>query len=455
MATIASDSGPEQRPAVVGFARAPWAAPVRPGQALQWALLALILANLGRVPVLSTGSRDAAIVLNDVCVMVLVGFTLVAGLLRRSFWIDRVAILALAFALVGLGSAISAVPRFGLSTFELMMSLSYLARWLAYFGVYLFVINNVRAEQIDGVWQSLVKVILVFTGFGVFQSFFLPDFAQMVYPESREYTDWDPQGHRLVSTVLDPNIAGAMILLVLLVQLAQIASGTRIRWWQPALLLVGLALTLSRSAILALITGLVVIAIARGISIRLIKLFSLIVFLSLGLIPKLISFAQSYSRFDMGQGSSAGTRLLAWLLAVQTIADHPVIGVGFNTYGYVKERLGLVVKGNAAYGSDGGLLFVAVMTGAVGLVLYLGMLGVVVSRCRRIWNDVTVAPEWRGLAVGAVAGMAALCVQSVFANSLFVTFVMEMMWVLWGLTFVIARSASRGVRGGIDAGQVT
>jgi hypothetical protein len=41
----------------------------------------------------------------------------------------------------------------------------------------------------------------------------------------------------------------------------------------------------------------------------------------------------------------------------------------------------------------------------------------------------------------------ALCVHSLFANSLFTTFVMEMMWVLWGLTFVLAKGAGTERRG--------
>ena len=54
---------------------------------------------------------------------------------------------------------------------------------------------------------------LAFAGFGIVQSAFLPNFAQRIYPDARLYLDWDPQGHRLVSTFLDPNFAGAFILL--------------------------------------------------------------------------------------------------------------------------------------------------------------------------------------------------------------------------------------------------
>jgi putative inorganic carbon (hco3(-)) transporter len=300
-------------------------------------------------------------------------------------------------------------------------------------------VNNVRVEQVTGVWRSLLIVMLVFTAFGVLQSIFLPGFAQLVYPSTRDYFDWDPQGHRLVSTVLEPNIAASMIVLVLLIQLAQISVGTRVPWWQPVLFLIGLSLTLSRSGLLGLLIGLAVILMARGLSVRLMKLFGAILFLSIALIPRLIAFAQTYGKFDVGDGTSAGTRVVAWILAIQTIADHPIIGVGFNTYGYVKERAGMPIVGASSYGSDGGLLFAAVMTGLVGLVIYLAMLWAVIRRCKQIWRNASIDPEHRGLAIGVAAGVVAVCTTSFFVNSIFTTFVMEMMWVTWGLVFVIAR----------------
>jgi O-antigen ligase len=424
--------------ALVKFDAPAFSVPIQPGHALGWALVALGIANLGRIPVFSTGDREAAVVLNDLFVAGLTSFCIIAAVLRRSLLLDRVAVFALGFAMVGLCSAVLAAPQYGLSAPQLMIALSYLARWLVYFGVYLFVINNVRVEQVPGIWSVFVKVMLAFAIFGIFQSFFLPDFAQIVYPESRA-SDWDAQGHRLVTTVLDPNLAASMILLVLLVQLAQIACGAKIPWWQPSAFLLALTLTLSRSGLLAFGIGLTVIVLARGISLRLLRLFGIILFLSVALVPRLIGLLQAYARFDVGSGSSAGTRVFAWLVAFETIAQHPFIGVGFNTYGYVKNSAGIELSGASAYGSDGGLIFAAVMTGIVGLVLYLLMLSAVFSRCRRLWRRANANPEQRGLAIGVAAGIVAICIHSLFANSLFTTFVMEMMWVLWGLMFVMER----------------
>jgi putative inorganic carbon (HCO3(-)) transporter len=441
MAMTVAVSAPSQSPTVVSFGEPPRSCPIRPGHALRWAFVALLAANVGRIPVFANGGARAAIVANDLFVLGLVSFTIIAAVLRRSLWMDAVALFALGFAAIGFGSAIASVHRYGLSPFQLLVSLSYLARWLVYFGLYLFVINNVRPDQVTGIWRSLLTIMLVFAAFGIFQSLFLPGFAQMIYPDSGGVSDWDVQGSRLVSTVLEPNIAASMIVLILLAQLSQIAVGVRVRWWQPTVLVVALAMTLSRSGLLALFAGLLTIVIARGLSKRLLRILGLIAFLSISIMPRIIAFGQAYGRFTVGEGTSAGTRVLSWLLALRTIADHPVFGIGFNTYGFVKESAGISVESWASHGADGGLLFATVMTGLTGLACYLAMLWSVIRRCRRIWRDQAIDAEQRGLAIGISAGIVAVCVHSLFANSLFTTFVMEILWVMWGLTFVIARPA--------------
>ena len=101
-------------------------------------------------------------------------------------------------------------------------------------------------------WRTLESTIIAFAAFGLVQAVFIPHFAQVVYPDSRVTIDFDEQGHRLVSTVLEPNMAGAMIMLVFLVQLAQLAGGVRISSWKPLLLFSALVATLSRSSFLGL-----------------------------------------------------------------------------------------------------------------------------------------------------------------------------------------------------------
>ncbi len=405
---------------------------------VQGLVLVLLTANLGRIPLISTGDHEAPLLLNDLAVaaIVLVGAT--TGLAARSFRIDRVTIVGLIFAAIGGASAIAGAREYGLSSSELLISLAYLGRWLMYFAVYVVVLNVVRQSDVAAVWSAIETMLLLFAGFGIVQAAFLPGFAQMVYPDSRAYVDWDLQGHRLVSTVLDPNIAGALLLVGLLVELAQLAVGARVARWKPLVLFVAIVLTLSRSAAVGLVAGVGVVLLARGLSKRLLRAMMVIALLVAAAAPKLIAFGRAYGKFSTD--GSAATRLISWARAWAVFRDHPLFGVGFNTFGYVSEHYGADRMGSAAYSSDGGLLFIAVMTGVVGLAVYLSLLTLIVTRCRRIWRDPRVSAERRGLAIGAAATIVALCVDSVFLNSLMTTFVMELTWLLFGLTAVVAAS---------------
>lgn len=408
----------------------------RPIVVIRVAIVFMLVGQLGRIPVLSTGTAEAPLLVNDIFVMAMLAAGLVTGLVSRSFRLDRVAGIALLFAAVGGISAILSVPRFGLTAFELLVSLAYLARWVVYLGIYLVVINVVRQDDAMSLWHTLERTMLVFAAFGIVQAIFIPHFAQVVYPESRVWVDWDAQGHRLVSTVLEPNIAGGMIIIMLLVQLAQLASGERVALWKPFVMFAAQVATLSRSSFVALFVGGMVILAVRGVSRRMLRFGALILLVFVAALPKLIQFAQMYSKLQVD--ASALTRVTNWLRALQVFSDSPVIGVGFNTYGYVAELYGWPRVGLSGNSTDGGLLFIAVMTGVVGLGLYLTMLATVVRRCRRVWRDAATDPAFRALATGIGAATIAICVQSFFVNSILTVFVMEPLWLLWGIASVLA-----------------
>jgi hypothetical protein len=404
---------------------------------LRLAFLALLIANLGRIPVVSAETRDAPIFLNDVAVGLLLIAGLVAAMQRRRFDLDATAALAILFAAVGGISALVAIPRFGLSVFQFLFSVAYLARWLVYFGIYLVVINYVRRADIPAVWSTIEKTILAFSAFGIVQAIFLPRFAQLVYPDSSVIIDWDDQGHRLVSTFLDPNFAGAFIALALLILLARLAYGARVARWKLAVLLAALAMTVSRSSFLALIAGATVILLVRGLSRRLLRVGGLLLLLALPFLPLAISFGQRFNKFSID--ASAMTRVVNWLRALRVLADNLVIGVGFNTYGFVQQTYGYEMGAKASFSLDGGVLFIAVMTGLVGVSVYGAMVWTIMRRCRKTWRDEGRNAEDRGLALGIGAVTVAMLVHSVFINSLLFPFLMEPIWVLWGLSYVLGR----------------
>lgn len=409
---------------------------------LQVALLLLVIANLGRIPVLDLGDRAAPLLVNDICIMAVLGAGGLAMLRARSLRLDDVSIAALVFIGIGALSAIAGVQRFGFSALELAASLAYLARWTVYFGLYVVIINCVRARDTESVWSALELALLIIVAFGIVQSIFLPNFAFIVYPDARESTDWDSQRNRLVSTILDPNITAGVIVIGLLVQLARLSYGARVPLWKPTLMFTGLVLTLSRGGMMSFLVGCLALFALRGLSKRIVQFAGLMVVLLLAAILRLAEFASQYTRFSVSD-ASAMARVMIWERAFATWLEHPWFGIGFNTYGFVQERRGFERLGGASYSAEGGLLFIAVMTGIVGLLVYLAMLWFVWRRTRSARRQPLASPEERGLVVGTAVATVAALVNSVFTNSLLTPWLMEPLWVLWGLAFLIATDLRR------------
>jgi len=414
---------------------------IRPAAAMQAMLLLLVIANLGRIPVLSAGGRSFPILVNDLAVTVMVGMGLVFAVQHRTIKLDLVAALGLAFAAVGGLSALASQARFGLSWAELGVGLAYLFRWLLYFALYVVGVNTLRRQDVQPVWGALETCILLFAAFGIFQSAFLPGFAQMLDPNTIADGGWDVQGRRLVSTFLDPNFAGGLLMLGLLVELGLLASGERVAWWKPLMLFGAMVLTLSRGTLLAFTIGFIVLIAVRGVSRRLAMFLAGGALVLAAALPSIIRFAASFNKLGVSDASAQG-RFVLWLRALTVLRDHPIIGIGFDTWAPVARRYGWVSVPGSQNGVDGGLLFIAVLTGAVGVAIYLGMLGYTFLRARVVWRQGDRPAFERGLAGGVGACLVAMCVHSLFSNSLLLPYLMEPLWIMCALVFVLARAES-------------
>jgi hypothetical protein len=446
-ATAASaETAFNEAPRVAAFDIPRRALPIRPAAALQWAVLLLVISQLGRIPFLDTGDGDAPLMVNELVLMVLFVVGALACAQARSFRIDGVAVAALCFATVGgVGSMLTYTREF-LNGREIIVSLAYLGRWVFYFGIYLYVINCISKRDVWGVWKTLETMLLIFAVFGMFQAAFLPNFAFMLHPNARVYIDFDPQGHRLVSTILEPNVAGMILLVGLLVHLSLVAAGRHVPRWKMWVLFVALMLTVSRSSLVGLVIGCMTIALIAGMNTGLRRIAITVSALVLLCLPLIISAARQYGKFDLGEGTSAAARYEAWLQATNMFLAHPIIGIGFNTFAPMMHRYSrLEALGAGRASSEGGLLFVATLTGLLGLAIFVVMLALIIRRCHFIWGHPESDGDSRALALGTVATIYALCAHSVFVNTLFATFTMELMWVLAGLTFVLAKDLTTRV----------
>ena len=421
---------------------------------LSLSMFTMVVGQLGRVPLLSAGAKEAPLLANDVAVVVAVVAGLWLALRNRGLRLDAVTLVALGFAGVGGLSALMSLPRFGLSGFELAFSLAYLLRWAVYMALYVVVIDTLSAREGRQLLKAFEGAVLLFAGFGILQAIFLPGFAQIVFPDAVLYTQWDPQGRRLVSTFLDPNLAGGLIVVALLLASARLVSGEPVPLWKPGLLVAALVITLSRSSILAFVAGLAVIAIlVRRVTWRALAGSLLAIAVGLLAAPWLLRMADAFNKLSLDDASLL-TRFVNWGRALRVLADHPIVGVGFNTYGFVQLRYGFADLTQSAFGLDGGLLFIAVMTGFVGVTLYSILLFLVLQACKELWSgDLSSrdrsssdrSPVFDGaVGLGVAAATVALLIHSLFVNSLLYPPIMQTMWILWGIVFVLNRDADRG-----------
>ncbi|MBT3497721.1 MAG: O-antigen ligase family protein [Gemmatimonadales bacterium] len=402
---------------------------------VRFLLLFLVAGQLARVPIASAGAKEAPLLVNDVVLGALILTGVLAAVRYRTLRLDRVALLALLFAAIGGIGVIGAVSKFGLSAFDVAFSFAYLGRWCAYFLIYVFITNFVASEDRGRIWTTLERVIIAFAAFGILQSIFLPGFAQILYPEAELYTQWDPQGRRLVSTFLDPNLAGGLLLVGLMIQLGRTFFGAEQAGWKIALLAVATALTVSRSTTLGVLAGGLVLIAASGLSKRGLRVAMGSGFALLLAGPFVLSMAIEYNKLDLADPSLL-LRFVAWGQAVVVLLDNMFIGVGFNTYGFVHKEYGFGELMQSSFGLDGGLLFIAVMTGLLGVIVYTSMIGTILRRCRREWRDTASTPTVRGMAAGTAAATVGILVHSLFVNSLLYPFLMEVLWVLWALVAI-------------------
>lgn len=393
-----------------------------------------------RLSIGTTGGKTAPLLGADIAVLAAVAVCGVAMLRRGRLKLDVAGWAGIAFIGVGLISALRTAITDDLSVLQLAFALAYLARWTTYFALYVMAAELLDARGAQRVAKALETGLLLFAAFGIAQSLFLPGFAQWVYPEGVLYVDWDPQGRRLVSTMLDPNFAGALLMLGTMLLGGRIVAGVKVPAWRLLLLLTALLLTLSRSSFLAFIVGSTVLVAARGIPKRALKIGAVAVVLLLPVLPRLIAFATSFNKLSLD--ASALARLVAWARAARVWSDNPMMGIGFNTYGFVQRQYGWRVQGGAAFGLDGGLLFVGTLTGIIGLACLGYLLWRVARRGWRTFHDASLSAEGRAVGIAAAASVPALLVHSVFVNSLLLPYVMLPCWLLWALPRAFAAESA-------------
>ena len=286
-----------------------------------------------------------------------------------------------------------------------VISFSYLLRWVAYASIF-SIVSNFDQKFKDRVKTSIIFVGAVIITIGYIQFIFYQNLRNLFY------LGWDEHLYRMFSVFLDPNFAGAFFVLYLLFLLDQLFNNfkDRIKLLLFSFLsiatLLAILLTYSRSAFIMLIIGIATFLIFKRKPIYIFGLVFLFVILTFFL-PK--AYKTEGTNFFRTVSSEA--RLDSARLAFTIFKDNPILGVGFNSYKFSRQRYGSRASdvSHADATTDNSFLFVLVTTGIIGFLIYVN-----------IWIKLLKLNIKSALFISSTV---AIFAGSLFVNSLFYSFI--------------------------------
>lgn len=301
-----------------------------------------------------------------------------------------------------------------LSGISLMVSILYLVRFLFYTQL-LFVFRWVKKDFRE---KFLIRMLLVggvTMILGLLQYFFVPDLRPyIVY-------GWDKHYLRLFGTFLDPNFFGIFLVIYffsLLGWMQKTRRSQRLLLVTLMMTLVAVFLTYSRSSYLALLGGgLVYFLVSKQR--RFLGIFLAIALVIFILIPK----NRASEGVNLLRTASIQGRTDEFNRAVIMIKRNPLLGVGFNSLRYARQRYGFTEtinsENHAAAGIPNSFLFITVAAGLIGLGAYLNVWRLIIQRIHLQTNRLTRS--------FLLASLTALFVSALFENSLFYPLIM--LWI--------------------------
>ncbi|MEX2209757.1 MAG: O-antigen ligase family protein [Patescibacteria group bacterium] len=406
-----------------------------------------------------TGSQLAVTPIDLALVLVLAGFAirLVALKQLRAFgaFVWRHPAWKWSALFLGWATLVLLVNAAAHETRELLIAAGYLARLAAaFFLAWGFGFEARRFRVPVHEWFTAAAVALI--GFGFLILLRYPHFGFM------RSEGWDPHIGRLLSTFYDPNLFGMFAILAMGFVLAKYCfkpdrSRARLYLVLFAAGWLALYLTYSRSAWVAGLIAIPAIAWKRS---RLAAFLIAAVFVAALFVPTRLSdrFETVPSLADTSRYSDEGfecderrdrecdptgsTRISSVQEGFELALQNPVIGVGYNAYGFAPveeqdEQGRTIVRRNSSHGSDISLLNIWATTGLVGLGLMLaflvqvlrGLFGVAGGRGEDAW--IATALLWFTLAFIAA---------SFFNNVLLYTLLLVPWLLLVAVTLPAGRS---------------
>ncbi len=368
------------------------------------------------------GSATSAITGTDISVIVTVFIFFIYSLFskRKIYLAKNIFYYFIIFVTCALLSLTLALNSFTIS--EVASGALFLLRFIFYFAITTVTLNIVQKKEIERWLKVVLAIGAAFSVLGLLQLLTFPDLRFL------SSFGWDPHLNRLVSSLIDPNFAGGLIVLFIIVSLSLYVFKKNAFYLILSLLfIITLILTFSRSAYLALMTA--IIAIGAIKSPRLLLALLLVFLFLITAVPK--SRERVISAFTLDETSRS--RIESWHLAYSIFSKNYLFGVGFNTFRYAQIKSGTFSTdnpqgGHSGSGADSSILLVAATTGIFGLLTFILFLAA-------IFKGALAGVSKNYLKLIIFASIISLIVHSQFVNSLFFPQIMVMFWFLLGLSY--------------------
>jgi O-antigen ligase len=312
-----------------------------------------------------------------------------------------------------------------LSPHNFLVALLYLARVALFVQISSIIASLFTKKDARFFMLTLLAGLCITVVFGIVQYFFYPNLRNLIY------AGWDEHLYRMFSTFLDPNFASAVFVICLWMGLGalQMVRHTYIRmgiFIMLGLTVISIFLTYSRTGFLMLIVSLLIFLIVEKKYI-LIGVAAFLFIVGIIVLPKNMH-SEGVKLF---RTASIFSRIQSYDTALKIYSQHPLFGVGFNTYRYAQEKQNIggvaISESHAGAGVSNSYIFVLVTTGIVGLGFFLFMIYKIVREVLRI------NLKYRYIRNIVLAIITAVLVGSLTDNIFFYSFVMYGMFTVLGV----------------------
>jgi len=317
---------------------------------------------------------------------------------------------------------------------EFMLSLAHWIRWVALWlwGWLALDIWQEKKEKLQ-LQKGILIILSMVVSLGFLQFYLFPNLASF----STE-GGWDPHTGRLLSTWLDPNFIGGLLVFFAPLLLGEIAKRkfSREKFIISILLLavcLALFLTFSRSSYLAFACGMGLFLLYRYPKILLAVIAVAIIGVSANekAQKRVVSFFDTATSILFQSSDeidpTASLRIKSWQNSFQLWEKYPILGIGYNTYRFKAVEEGVVKEGYfSSGGADSTLLTILVTTGIFGLTAFLFFLGKIFQISWKAWRKNENIQH-----LAFCCGFLGLIIHSTFVNSLLYPFIFLLVISWW------------------------